>query len=576
MERGVETYIFVGLLFLSVAIAMYSLNLGLTGFAVFQEGFNGNFTNTVYNGSSVVLAENQTSGEYASAVFDATADANWNNLVWQGTSGLSFQVKVCSTSNCSDSSFATVNLSNLSLTSRYFQYKVALSSSGNETVSFDGATLNYNLVPVITSASITEPAGVKDSTSGIPLTYSVTGQGTSCRYSVVRTSNEQGVLSNVDLPSCANTTFNLDSGEGDYALYLYVVSPSGNVTVNSSFTVDVPSASSSSSSSSSSTESTEEPVAEVIVEEAPIVEQIVEVPKLVELSAGSIEPFSLIQGESKELSLGLDNTGDFALGSCRLIPSEPFASWISLNEPDGISLEIDEKRSLGFKLSVPLDAEPKSNTISLLVKCSETSLTKEFSVEVTPKKIGFEILSTERTRRDRVRVIYSLSELSGLAQDVEVDLTLLDATGTELGRVLQNKSLEANETGEFSAAVRINESLNLSEDLKVLSIYKSPEFFGRTLESIVLSSTPVGGFAVFGGLDNVLGDSGSKWIWAVLVIVIVIIVWMFLRKRSRKMNFDGKNSGSNPSKVSVRDSLGFKKEKIEKPKVEDFLGKKKR
>jgi len=61
----------------------------ITGFSVFEQDNRsdfdeGNYNNTEWNGSGVVLSGGNTSGDYTSTVFDAGNDASWNNLTWQG------------------------------------------------------------------------------------------------------------------------------------------------------------------------------------------------------------------------------------------------------------------------------------------------------------------------------------------------------------------------------------------------------------------------------------------------------------------------------------------------------------
>ena len=58
---------------------------GFTGYAVFEDNeqseFNlGTYTNTIYNGSAVVLSSGQVSGTYTSKIFDAGDVSVWNNL----------------------------------------------------------------------------------------------------------------------------------------------------------------------------------------------------------------------------------------------------------------------------------------------------------------------------------------------------------------------------------------------------------------------------------------------------------------------------------------------------------------
>ena len=97
MRREVSVSIFAVLIVAAAVLTFYYLNLGPTGFAVFEQNTQsafdeGTYSNVVYdaNQSAVVLAANQTAGTYTSKIFDAnSSSAKWNNLTWQG-SGVAF------------------------------------------------------------------------------------------------------------------------------------------------------------------------------------------------------------------------------------------------------------------------------------------------------------------------------------------------------------------------------------------------------------------------------------------------------------------------------------------------------
>jgi hypothetical protein len=60
-----------------------------TGFVIFDQSNEGDFedgtyVNTEYNGSSIVLSENELTGSYTSHVFDASRLADWNNITLVG------------------------------------------------------------------------------------------------------------------------------------------------------------------------------------------------------------------------------------------------------------------------------------------------------------------------------------------------------------------------------------------------------------------------------------------------------------------------------------------------------------
>ena len=90
MERKeVVRYLLIGMMAMTLVSILIVLRGGLTGYAVFEDSGvdfdSGVYTNVIYNGSAIVLSEENLSGGYVSQVFDAGNDAVWNNLSWVGS-----------------------------------------------------------------------------------------------------------------------------------------------------------------------------------------------------------------------------------------------------------------------------------------------------------------------------------------------------------------------------------------------------------------------------------------------------------------------------------------------------------
>ncbi len=151
-------------------------DLNITGFAVLQTlsqtDFNtGTYNETFYNTTTLAVQLNMTdylstilSGNYTSAVLDASVVTNWRNLSWtenitNRSGNVSFRVRSCLTSNCveqrpfvgpdntSNTNFWQGNYSILNNTvtpdSRYFQYMAFFATLDNDSSS-DGPVL-YNV-----------------------------------------------------------------------------------------------------------------------------------------------------------------------------------------------------------------------------------------------------------------------------------------------------------------------------------------------------------------------------------------------------------------------------------------------
>ena len=88
MGRGnILTYSIILLLLVGFLIFLYFAHGKITGFSVYEQSSQSNFdegtySNTLWNGSAVILNSGQSSGNYISKVFDAGSTATWNNLSW--------------------------------------------------------------------------------------------------------------------------------------------------------------------------------------------------------------------------------------------------------------------------------------------------------------------------------------------------------------------------------------------------------------------------------------------------------------------------------------------------------------
>ena len=131
---------------------------------------------------------------------------------------LSFEVKNCSSFDCSDGNWQEIDLNNLNLVSRYFQYKVSFTSlDPSYTPELYNMSIDYTILNTAPIISIIEPQNqLYISNEFLSLNYSVfdsDGNLDSCWYNI-----DGGA--NATLASCANTTFDV-SGDGSYVLLIY-------------------------------------------------------------------------------------------------------------------------------------------------------------------------------------------------------------------------------------------------------------------------------------------------------------------------------------------------------------------
>ncbi|KKM05463.1 hypothetical protein LCGC14_1753860, partial [marine sediment metagenome] len=567
----------------------------------------GSHTNTEIVDGRLKLSSGQTSGTYTSEIFDANDPNQWNTLTWQGAvpnltansvvnesgwvnstgyplsgfdsswsgitltalydstnnsqielgdatvnslgvvtnaasnewgnvlisydyntpfnASLSFQVRSCLTSDCSNASFASADLTDMSILGQWFQYQASFSSS-NSSISplLENVVINSSLG--IVSVTISEPNGTKSSQTGIPINFAVTGLNLNCWYNL-----DNG--ENVTLADCSDSSFNAPD-DGNYVFNLYANNSLGAFDHQSStFSVDTPAPSSSSEEESSIT--------------GEVTSEFVET---VKLTAGEIQSLTMNPGETKQLSWNVKNVWTFPLQECNFESIGSFYSWISYTENK--TLDAGEEHTFNFDISVPAETEVGEYNLGVTLKCPGTGKSALFIVEVVEKTLEFELINVQRVSDSQVEVVYSLKELSGSEQNVELKFSLFDADNIIVSEATETKTLSANLVEEFETLISIDESL-VGE--LILSIDLNSEVYSSFVQEGITIGAPVGGFAIFGE-DGFIGTGGGI---ILIIVVFALVTVLFVARTMRKSGKTLKDVFNNLEGFFDNFKLRFKK-----------------
>jgi len=527
MKREVSVLLIAVLIVVAAILSVYYLNLRPTGFAVFEQNDNatffgvGNYTsyeNVTWNGSAIVLnsSENITSGSYTSKIFDSNnTNTTWNNLTWSGAD-VFFQVRTCFDLNCSTSNFTNVSdLNNLNLTGQYFQYRAIFDSVNDSLIN---VSVGYSVpasLPVQQNIQIDllQPAGTKTS-SPISIEFTVTGANLTCWYNVKNKDNGSIIIGNTTLSGCNNSTFVVNE-DRRYLVSIYANNSTGFIVMDSSEFVY--------EGARNEEEINQENQTEMNVTnqtEIPQENPIEEIPTIIQISLGAVPNQDIIQGNSRPLTLSVQNIGNVPLSSCTL--SGDNSGWITIS--DGAkNLGAGEGTSFAFSVAVPKETPVGAYTLSLHVACAETSGSTSFTVNVLQKKLNFNITNVQRTRLNKVSVDYTITELAGENQDLQIHFSIKDSSGVEVANTSQNKSVKANKTSDFRTNIPINESLNGTMTLS--ATFNSQIYSSSVLQPIDLSK--ITGGAIF-------GDIGAGNLVIVVAVVIILGAVFFIVRRMRK------------------------------------------
>lgn len=529
LSMGKRVHIYAGFAVVALGmLLMYFTGFRFTGFAVIQQqnqtDFSlGTYENVEYNvnDSRITLSVNQTSGTYTSEILDAGSDSKWNNLSWQGVGNLTFEVRSCSSIDCSNSTFISSDLNNLNLSGQYFQYKVSFyDNDSNSTAYLETINVDYTLLSYI-SLSITQPSdGVTvSSQSNINLEFSVTGAD-NCWYNL-----DSGL--NITISNCTLTTFNVGS-DGTYTLNLYANNSNGNFEYqSSSFTIDT-------SSQQSGSETPSEPVEESVAKESEtsITGAVIEDFSDKVVLSSEIQNLTMNPNSSKRLVVSAGNIGTSAFTSCKLKGSGILSSWI--NPVNGTEqLNPGDTKEFEFDLVIPAETNETEYTVLVSLSCQQFSKTTQFIVNVVNEKIGFELINAQRTSDDEVTVTYLLKELSNSEQNVTLDFQIVDSDNNKVSEIQENKVLLTNSTEEFETIIPINESLvvvnessdeSIEKKFELIVILNSQIYSSSIQEKISIGIAPVSGFAVFGGEEGSTGRNVGIVIFTIMALIAVLFV----------------------------------------------------
>ncbi len=370
-------------------------------------------------------------------------------------------------------------------------------------------SVNFSVYATGVFVIIFEPDGEKSSRTEIPIQFNAFGNNLTCWYNV-KTSIWGNIIENTTLENCSNSNFDV-SADGNYIFNLYANNSLGafdsatsSFSVESGGTVVVYSGGGGGGGSSILT-------------------------KITKLTVGEIQNLIVNPKDVKRISWTVKNTGTNFLNDCKFKSIGEFFSWIDYTETK--NLAAGEEYEFIFDLYVPKTIGSGVYDFGVALECQEITKSVNFSVEVIEKKLNFDLIKVERIAKEKVKIIYSLEELSGLEQDVELQFLLFGPNNEKAAEVKENEIISANSKEEFEILIPIDSSLE--GELNLLINLNSETYSTFVQESIILGA-PISGLAIF-------GESGKTDIFVSIIIIILFLVFAFfivrrivkLRKKKR-------------------------------------------
>ena len=221
------------------------------------------------------------------------------------------------------------------------------------------------------------------------------------------------------------------------------------------------------------------------------------------LEAGQVSDIVVnAPGVKKILSWKVRNIGRNFLNDCKFKSSGALASWITKQEIKGFAA--GEEYEFVFDVNIPENTATGKYNLGVALNCKEATASEDFSVEITERQLAFNLISAEREGKNKVNVVYSIEELVGKNQEVNLQFLLFDSTNKKVAEFEEIKEISASSTKEFESLIPIDETL--SGDLILLINFNSKTYSGFVKENIVLGSS-ISGLTILdriGGTDNIV------------------------------------------------------------------------
>jgi uncharacterized membrane protein len=237
-------------------------------------------------------------------------------------------------------------------------------------------------------------------------------------------------------------------------------------------------------------------------------------------------------GESKKLSLSVLNSGTKFLNGCRIKSSGKLEKWISSD--DVKSLNAGEKKDFIFSLNIPKDVDSDKYNVTLSVSCDEIRETIQLGIEIIKKKLDV-ILIEVKKNKDKLKIVYSLSELAGQEQNVNVEILLAGTGNAKVAQLSEKKTIKANSENKFEVSLQLPKTA--AGNLNLLINANSPIASAFVQQDVLLDGKSITGFASF--LDSA---SAANYFNAVLVLAFLVFAFFIVRKMLRTKGMDSRKN----------------------------------
>ena len=237
------------------------------------------------------------------------------------------------------------------------------------------------------------------------------------------------------------------------------------------------------------------------------------------MSSSAINDLVSKEGDIKTIVWKVKNTGTLFLNDCILEARGNVSNWLNVGERH--QLAAGEEYDFVFKINIPEDVAPEVYSAGVELVCKELTERQDFSIEITKEELGFELVRVERIGDNEILVTYSLTEVSGLDQEVKLQFVIFDAENNKVLEATDIRNIKAGTEQEYGLQIQVDKGLK--GNLNLLVNINSETYSSLVQEDIFLA--PMSGFSIF-------GDSFGNEDWIMggaLAFVLGIIIFFVVR-----------------------------------------------
>ena len=238
-------------------------------------------------------------------------------------------------------------------------------------------------------------------------------------------------------------------------------------------------------------------------------------------------------GESKKMSVNIKNSGTGFLNKCKLSGFGDYGSWITSGDMKDLS--IGQKAEFLFNLDLPKEIQPGTYKVGFSIICQETTKSSEIDAEIIQKKLAVEMNDAKRLENGNLKINYSLVELSGEIQEVDVQIMLMGSKGVKIAETNEKRIIQANSAETFESILEIPADIE-EGNLNLLINANSKTASAFVQEYVLLERGSLSGLSIFDG------ENSGNIVSAVLVLAFIVFAFIIGRRILRYEGIEKRKS----------------------------------